>query len=253
MVLFLWVCHDIRFEEAILAAAVSRDPRYEAHENPPFLSSLGFATQFSVIASVTLLVTPVVVAKASSKDDSYLVWMVFASLLVAGVSTLVQVRRAGPVGAGAVLPMFTAAFSIPFCISAVVDGGPATLTALVIVCGISQIIISKWLFVLRRIITPTVGGTVLMILSITLASVVPRLLPEASEAGTVGAHLTALATLGSHRRAHTARLGGIASLGTVSRYRRGLRGCCGFRPLRCRQDHRGPLGRVAGPVAGVGA
>ncbi len=193
--MFLWACHAIRLGEAILAAA-SRPPRYEAHENPPFLTSLGLGAQFSLIASATLLVTPVIVAKASGRDDSYLVWMVFASLLVAGVSTLVQVRRVGPVGAGAVLPMFTAAFSIPFCIAAVVDGGPATLAALVIVCAIGQIIISKWLFVLRRIVTPTVGGTVLMILSITLASVVPRLLPEASETGTVGAHLSALATLG---------------------------------------------------------
>ncbi len=181
--------------KTILSAA-SRNPRYEAHENPALPASLGLAAQFSVIASVTLLVTPVVVAKASGRDDSYLVWMVFASLLVAGISTLVQVRRMGPVGGGAVLPMFTAAFSIPFCISAVVDGGPATLAALVIVCGIGQILISKWLFVLRRIVTPTVGGTVLMILSITLASVVPRLLPEASAAGTAGANLTALATLG---------------------------------------------------------
>ena len=100
--------------ETTLSAA-SRNPRYEAHENPPLQASLGFAAQFSVVASVTLLVTPVVVAKASGRDDSYLVWMVFASLLVAGVSTLVQVRRVGPVGAGALLPMFTAAFSIPFC------------------------------------------------------------------------------------------------------------------------------------------
>ena len=44
--------------------------------------------------------------------------MVFASLLVAGLSTLAQVRRVGLVGAGSMLPMFTAAFSIPFCISA---------------------------------------------------------------------------------------------------------------------------------------
>ena len=108
--------------ETVLSAA-SQNPRYEAHENPPLPASLGFAAQFSVIASVTLLVTPVVVAKASGRDDSYLVWMVFASLLVAGVSTLVQVRRVGPVGAGAVLPMFTAAFSIPFCISAVAGRG----------------------------------------------------------------------------------------------------------------------------------
>ncbi len=178
-----------------MASTVSQNPRYEAHENPPFPAALGYGAQFSLIASATLLVTPVVVAKASGMGGSYLAWMVFASLLVCGLSTLIQVRRIGPVGAGAVLPMFTAAFSIPFCITAVVDGGPATLTALVIVTAVTQLVISRWLFILRRIVTPTVGGTVMMILSITLASVVPRLLEEVSQDTPVGASLTALATL----------------------------------------------------------
>ncbi len=139
--------------------------------------------------------TPVIVAKASGRGDSYLTWMVFASLIVVGISTLLQVRRLGPVGAGAVLPMFTAAFSIPFCITAVVDGGPATLTTLVLVTGGIQLVISRWLFLLRRLVTPTVGGTVMMILSITLASVVFGLLDDASEAEPVAAPVTALATL----------------------------------------------------------
>ena len=147
-----------------MAASSPQNPRYEAHQSPPLLASLGFGAQFSLIASATLLVTPVVVAKASGRDGAYFEWMVFASLLVAGLSTLAQVRRVGLVGAGSMLPMFTAAFSIPFCISAVSDGGPATLAALVIVCGLGQIVISKWLFILRGIVTPVVGGTVLMIL-----------------------------------------------------------------------------------------
>ena len=178
-----------------MAATASQHPRYEAHEKPPFLVALGYGLQFSLIASATLLVTPVIVAQASGRGDSYLVWMVFASLLVVGVSTLLQVRRLGTVGAGAVLPMFTAAFSIPFCITAVVDGGPATLTTLVLVTAVTQLAISKWLFILRRIVTPTVGGTVMMILSITLASVVFGLLDRAAEVEPVAAPLTALATL----------------------------------------------------------
>ncbi len=178
-----------------MTTSASQNPRYEAHENPSLLASLGYGLQFSLIASATLLVTPVIVAKASGRDDSYLVWMVFASLLVCGGATLLQARRLGPVGAGAVLPMFTAAFSIPFCITAVVDGGPATLTTLVLVSAVIQIVISRWLFILRRIVTPTVGGTVMMILSITLASVVFGLLDEASEAEPAAAPLTALATL----------------------------------------------------------
>ena len=129
--------------EAILATVALQNPRYEAHENPPLLASLGYGLQFSLIASATLLVTPVIVAKASGRDDSYLVWMVFASLLVCGLSTILQVRRLGPVGAGAVLPMFTAAFAIPFCITAVTDGGPATLTTLVIVSALIQLAISR--------------------------------------------------------------------------------------------------------------
>ena len=169
--------------------------RYEVHENPPLLTTLGLGLQFAMIASATLLVTPVIVARESGRPESYLVWMVFASLVVVGVATLLQVRRLGLVGAGAVLPMFTAAFAIPFCITAVADGGPATLTTLVLVSAVIQIVISKWLFILRRIVTPTVGGTVMMILSITLASVVFGLLDRSSEVEPVAAPLTALATL----------------------------------------------------------
>ena len=87
--------------------------RYEVEENPPLLTTVGLGLQFAMIASATLLVTPVIVASESGRDESYLVWMVFASLVVVGVATLLQVRRLGLVGAGAVLPMFTAAFAIP--------------------------------------------------------------------------------------------------------------------------------------------
>ncbi len=179
-----------------MTTPAAQNPRFEGDENPPLRESLAYGAQFSLIASATLLVTPIVVAKASGRDDDYLIWMVFASLLVAGLSTLIQVRKIGLVGARSMLPMFTAAFSIPFCITAVTDGGPATLAALVLVCGVGQLIIARWLFLLRRIVTPVVGGTVLMILSITLASVIPRLLPGASEENSLGAHLAALTALG---------------------------------------------------------
>ena len=176
-------------------AMASQNPVYEAQENPPLLPTLRYGFQFSLMATVTLLVTPVVVARASGLGDSYLSWMMFASLLVVGVSTLIQVRRLGPVGAGALLPMFTAAFSIPFCITAVVDGGPATLMALVFVSALAQLAISRWLFILRKVITPTVGGTVVMILSITLASVVFALLDDAARAEPEKGPATALITL----------------------------------------------------------
>ncbi|MCY4449092.1 MAG: purine/pyrimidine permease [Chloroflexi bacterium] len=176
-------------------ATATQNPRYEAHENPPWRTSLGFGLQFSMIASATLLVTPVIVAEASGRGESYVTWMVFASLVAVGLSTLVQVRRLGPVGAGAVMPFFTAAFAIPFCITAVVDGGPATLTTLVLASAAFQFVVARWLFILRRLVTPVVSGTVMMILSITLASVVFDLLDGAAREEPTAAPLTALATL----------------------------------------------------------
>ncbi len=164
-------------------------------ESPPVLASAGYGAQFSLIASATLLVTPVIVARESGLGVSYLLWMVFASLVVVGLSTLIQVRRIGPVGANALLPMFTAAVSIPFCITAVVDGGPGTLMTLVIFTAIIQLVISRWVVILRRIVTPTVSGIVIMILSVTLASVVFALMDGSAQEEPVAAPLTALITL----------------------------------------------------------
>ena len=165
------------------------------HENPPVLASAGYGSQFSLIASATLLVTPVIVARESGLGDSYLIWMVFASLVVVGISTLIQARRIGPVGANALLPMFTAAVSIPFCITAVVDGGPGTLMTLVVATAVIQLVISRWVVILRRIVTPTVSGIVIMILSVTLASVVFALLDGSAREEPLAAPLTALITL----------------------------------------------------------
>ena len=92
------------------------------------------------------------------------------------------------------LPMFTAAFSIPFCIAAVAEGGPGTLAALVLISAVTQLAISRWLFILGRVVTPIVGGTV-MILSITLASVVFDLLDRSSIVEPKSATLTAFVTL----------------------------------------------------------
>ena len=168
---------------------------FEVDESPPIPTTVGLGLQFSLIASATLLVTPVIVAQASGRGDGYVNWMVFALLVVVGISTLIQVRRIGLVGGGIVSPMFTAAFAIPFCITAVVEGGPATLTTLVIISALIQLAVSKWLFILRRIVTPIVGGTVMMILSITLASVVFKLLDDTTAEEPVGGTLTAFVTL----------------------------------------------------------
>ena len=217
-------------------ATPRQGPRYEAHENPPVWAMLGHGFQFSLIASATLLITPAVVARASGLGNDYLVWMVFASLLVVGVSTLIQVRRIGPVGAGGLLPMFTAAFAIPFCITAVRDGGPFTLMLLVFAASVAQLAVSRWLFVLRKIVTPIVGGTVMMILSVTLASVVLDLLDDTErsspETGLAAAIITLIVVVAfALRRAPILRLWGPVVGVVVGCVSAAFLGIYDFRPV----------------------
>ncbi len=172
----------------------SRSPRYEPHESPSLPGSLGLGAQPCFIYAAGVLITPVVVVKASGGADSYLAWMIFATLATIGMTTLLQVARIGRMGTGLVLPMRTSFISIPFCIMALVDGGPATLTALVLVTAAFQILISRWLFILRKIVTPLVGGTVLMIVTLSLASIVFNLLNTEAASGRGDAFVVALAT-----------------------------------------------------------
>ncbi len=172
----------------------SGSPRYEPHESPSLPSSLGLGAQPCFIYAAGVLITPVIVVNSSGGGDSYLVWMIFATLATIGITTLLQVARIGRMGTGLVLPMRTSFISIPFCIMALVDGGPSTLTALVLVTAAFQILISRWLFLLRRIVTPLVGGTVLMIVSLSLASVVFDLLNTETESGGEDAFMVALTT-----------------------------------------------------------
>ena len=111
------------------------------------------------------------------------------------------------------MPFFTAAFAIPFCITAVVDGGPATLTTLVLASAAFQFIVARWLFILRRLVTPVVSGTVMMILSITLASVVFGLLDDASIEGAGGRTADRAGDADGRGRAHAGRQRAVAACG----------------------------------------
>ncbi len=174
---------------------VAAGPRYEPNERPPLLVTAGLGLQFAAISAADLLIAPVTVARSSGVDTAYLEWMVFATLVTVGVGSLLQVVRVGPVGAGVLHPMYTSFAAIPLCIAALVDGGPATLTTLVLVSAVFQVVIARRLFLLRRIVTPTVYGTVLMIVALAVASVMFRLLNMDAAAAGPGVPAAALVTI----------------------------------------------------------
>lgn len=159
---------------------VNQDILYEPDERCPILLSMVVGVQ-----GVLLTLTPVVVlagvAFRSSGHESNLAWTVFASMAVSGTATALQAARIGKLGAGHVYLMGSAPLFVVVCIPALVAGGPALMASLVVVSSLFQFAVANWLPLLRRIITPVVSGTVMMLVAATVASIGMGMLNDVPE------------------------------------------------------------------------
>ena len=165
------------------APAGSQRVRFEPNDKPPTALAAGLGLQFAILAIAGIVLTPAIVVRAAGESESYLTWAVFAAAAVSGVSTILQAVRVGRVGAGYVLLMGTSGAFIAVCVTALVKGGPGLLAALVVASSLFQFLLAAKLSLFRRLLTPTVAGTVLMLIAVTVMPLVfgmVRASPEGS-------------------------------------------------------------------------
>ena len=141
--------------------------RYEADETPPGTLVLGLGLQLVVVSISPVVLLAAIVFRAGGAEES-LLWGVFAAVLCCGVSTILQALRIGRVGAGYVIFAGTSSTTIAISVTALAEGGPAMLATLVVVSGVVLIVLSARLSLLRRVLTPTVAGTVIMLMPVTV-------------------------------------------------------------------------------------
>ena len=156
----------------------NRNIRYEPHENPPRLLTIGAGAPAAAIIVAPIVLTVVIVSRIADQPDDYITWAVFAALLVSGATTVLQAVRVGRFGSGHVLIMGTSGAFIAVCAAALMQGGPATMASLVALSSLFQFLLAARLSLLRRIFTPVVSGTVIMLIS---ATVFPAILPTMGE------------------------------------------------------------------------
>lgn len=119
-----------------------------------------------ILATVVLIVA--VTVRASGQDDSYLEWAVFATLVIAGTLTVLQASRFWRLGAGHILIMGPTPNYVAVSVLALTAGGPALLASLTVAAAVFYLVLSLWLPLLRRIVTPVLSGTVLMLIAATV-------------------------------------------------------------------------------------
>ena len=114
-----------------------------------------------------MVVLLTLIARASGHPDNNLGWIIFMGLLICGVSMIVQTLRLPYLGLGGLV---VTNFNVPFmAIStlALAKGGPGLLASLLVASMLLQVLVTLRFASFRRIFTPTVSGTVVMLVAIS--------------------------------------------------------------------------------------
>ena len=188
------------------AAPVNQAVRYEPDESPPLLLSVGLGAQIAILIVAPVVITVAIVFRIADQPTEYLAWGAFAAMLISGLSTVLQAVRVWRIGAGHVLIMGTSGAFIAVCVGALIQAGPATMASLIVVSSLFQFALAARLALLRRIFTPVVCGTVIMLIAATVMPIVFDMMmdvPESSSdiAAPVAALITIVVTVGLILRA----------------------------------------------------
>lgn len=149
---------------------------YRLEDRPPLGQTILAAVQH-LLAIFVGIVTPTLVLSGplelDAETSSYLVGM---SLFVSGLATFIQVRPLGPIGSGLLSIQGTSfAFLVPLLAAGVRGGKGATGLALVFgVCLAGapiEMVLSRFIHLARRVLTPLVTGTVVALIGLSLISV----------------------------------------------------------------------------------
>ena len=119
-----------------------------------------------ILASIVLIVA--VTARAGGQDDDYLSWAVFAALIISGALIALQASRIWRLEAGHILFMGPTTNFVAVSVLALEAGGPALLATLTVAASFFYLMLAFWLPLLRRILTPVVSGTVLMLIAVSI-------------------------------------------------------------------------------------
>lgn len=173
-----------------------QEVRYEADEKLPLSLTIGLGLQYTALNLTSVVIKPVILVSIAGGTNAYLNWAVFMSLIVSGIATAIQAIRIGHIGAGYILVMGSTSAFLAVSASAIQLGGADLLATLIIASSVVQFILAANMALLRRIFTPTVAGTVLMLIPVTLAPIVSDTMMKVPEGTSeYAAPVTALLTL----------------------------------------------------------
>lgn len=144
---------------------------YKIEDKPSFKDAVFAAFQHLLAIFVAIITPPLIIAGALDLDLETTSFLVSMALFASGVSTFIQCRRVGPLGAGLLCVQGTSFSFIGPIISAGLAGGLPLIFGCTIAVAPVEMIVSRTFRYLKQIITPLVSGIVVLLIGLSLIKV----------------------------------------------------------------------------------
>jgi xanthine permease XanP len=150
---------------------------YGLNDRPPVAEAIFVAIQHVLAAFVGIITPPLIICNTLGLDAVNTSYIISMSLFASGLCTFIQCRKIGPVGSG-LLSLQGTSFAFLGPIIGVgttaIAAGQSPQQALALIFGVCffgsavEVILSRFLHLMSKIITPVVSGTVVMIIGLGL-------------------------------------------------------------------------------------
>ncbi|GFE67462.1 uracil-xanthine permease family protein [Chroococcus sp. FPU101] len=150
---------------------------YGLYDRPPLVESIFVAVQHVLAAFVGIVTPPLIISTSLGLDPANTSFIISMSLLASGICTFIQCKTFGPVGSG-LLSLQGTSFAFLGAIlgvgSTAIQSGRTPEQALALIFGVcffgafANVILSRFLHLLNKIVTPIVTGTLVMLIGLSL-------------------------------------------------------------------------------------
>lgn len=147
---------------------VNSTSKYDLDGKPPLKEAVPLGIQHVLAMFAGNVTVPIVIAGVLGLATGELTFLIQAAMFVAGVTTILQANRIGPVGANLPIVMGTSFGFMPTVIAVGPSYGLAAILGAGLIGGIFQMFLGYFLKPLRKLFPPIVTGTVLLTIGLSL-------------------------------------------------------------------------------------
>lgn len=160
--------------------ANTADIIFGLHDKPPAFQAFLAALQHLLAIFIGIITPPLIIGGALGLTPELKAYVISMALFVSGIATFIQIRKFGPVGSGILSIQGTSftflGLSIGIGLSVKAAGGSpeqalGTIFGVALICSPVEMIFSRFIPFLRKIITPLVSGIVVTLIGLSLIKV----------------------------------------------------------------------------------